>query len=109
MWGSWQDGTCSDTCGAGSQTDTRMCNNPAKVGSGLACVGSAARTVSCDLGIVSLLLCFLHSICCASPKQKWVTSTSTTVQTLCLIRLFQGVALFYSTRVMIIKSCSCIY
>ena len=37
-WGDWASwGTCTVTCGGGSQTRTRLCNNPIPQGSGNHC------------------------------------------------------------------------
>ncbi|XP_033736371.1 uncharacterized protein LOC117324562 [Pecten maximus] len=42
-------GACTMTCGSGTKTRTRTCNNPAPVGSGSACVGSTTDTTSCNI------------------------------------------------------------
>ena len=47
-WGAWASwGTCSKTCGGGTQTRTRTCNNPAPAYGGAACAGSAADLQNC--------------------------------------------------------------
>ncbi|XP_060063054.1 uncharacterized protein LOC132543556 [Ylistrum balloti] len=46
-WSSY--GACTRTCGAGTKTRTRTCNNPAPVGSGAACSGSTTETTSCTI------------------------------------------------------------
>jgi hypothetical protein len=45
-WSSW--GTCSLTCGGGTQTRTRTCTNPAPANGGADCVGSATEAQSCN-------------------------------------------------------------
>ncbi len=48
-WGSWAAfGSCSVTCGGGTQTHTRLCNNPAPANGGATCPGSASESVSCN-------------------------------------------------------------
>jgi hypothetical protein len=48
-WGAWSAfGACSKTCGGGTQTRTRLCNNPAPANGGAACVGSASESQSCN-------------------------------------------------------------
>ncbi|XP_076472746.1 uncharacterized protein LOC143302101 isoform X13 [Babylonia areolata] len=49
-WGSWGTyGPCSVTCGTGSKSRTRQCDNPAPVGSGENCTGSASDTADCTM------------------------------------------------------------
>ncbi|XP_056022086.1 uncharacterized protein LOC125650831 [Ostrea edulis] len=45
-WGSW--GSCSQTCGPGTQTRSRTCTNPAPQGSGSSCAGSSTSSQSCQ-------------------------------------------------------------
>ena len=47
-WSAWGGGTCSVSCGGGSQTQTRTCTNPAPSGGGASCVGSSTQTISCN-------------------------------------------------------------
>ncbi|XP_013391987.1 tolloid-like protein 2 isoform X2 [Lingula anatina] len=44
-WGNWSG--CSVTCGGGTGTISRQCNNPAPRNGGAPCVGQASRTVLC--------------------------------------------------------------
>ena len=47
-WGQWTTiGSCSVTCGGGTQNRSRSCNNPAPSG-GLPCLGSATSVQSCN-------------------------------------------------------------
>ena len=45
LWTSWS--TCNSTCGGGSQTRKRLCNNPPPDG-GIDCIGDAKETQSCN-------------------------------------------------------------
>ena len=45
-FGEW--GVCSETCGGGSQSRTRECNNPAPSGGGAGCVREASETQACN-------------------------------------------------------------
>ncbi len=48
-WGNWEVwGSCSLTCGSGSQSRTRLCNNPAPSNGGAVCVGSASESQLCN-------------------------------------------------------------
>ncbi len=47
-WSSW--GSCSVSCGGGTQTRTRTCTNPAPANGGAACVGSSSESQSCNTG-----------------------------------------------------------
>ncbi|XP_021353718.1 neurogenic locus notch homolog protein 1-like [Mizuhopecten yessoensis] len=46
-WSSY--GSCTTTCGSGSKTRTRTCNNPSPFGSGASCAGSTTETASCNV------------------------------------------------------------
>ena len=45
-FGDWSD--CSATCGGGTQTKTRTCNNPAPAHGGLDCQGESGETQNCN-------------------------------------------------------------
>eukprot|EP00121_Abeoforma_whisleri_P013494 Awhi_evm1s12450 len=48
-WSSWAStGSCSKSCGAGSQSMTRSCTNPAPVGSGSTCSGPSTKSDPCN-------------------------------------------------------------
>ena len=47
-FGDWS--TCSETCGGGSQTRTRSCNNPSPTDSGAQCVGENSESQPCNTG-----------------------------------------------------------
>jgi len=48
-WGAWSSfGACSLTCGSGTQTRTRLCNNPAPSNGGVACSGAASESQACN-------------------------------------------------------------
>lgn len=46
-WGAWTFGPCSVTCGYGSRTKTRSCDNPAPAHGGKDCSGKDSDTESC--------------------------------------------------------------
>ena len=47
-WGSWSSyGKCSATCGTGTQSRVRSCNNPSPSNGGRQCSGSATETQRC--------------------------------------------------------------
>ncbi|XP_078598614.1 cartilage intermediate layer protein 2-like [Branchiostoma floridae x Branchiostoma japonicum] len=49
MWSTWLAwSTCSQSCGGGTQVRQRQCNNPAPVGGGKSCVGSAQQSRQCS-------------------------------------------------------------
>lgn len=45
-WAAW--GTCTVTCGGGSQSRDRSCTNPAPAYGGLQCSGSTTSTQACN-------------------------------------------------------------
>jgi hypothetical protein len=48
-WGAWSFfSTCSVTCGGGTQSHTRLCNNPSPSFGGAACSGSSSENASCN-------------------------------------------------------------
>nr|XP_034327535.1 uncharacterized protein LOC105323126 [Crassostrea gigas] len=48
-WGSW--GTCSVTCGGGTQVRTRSCSNPAPQYGGANCAGSPSQNKTCNTNV----------------------------------------------------------
>ncbi|XP_061184995.1 SCO-spondin-like [Saccostrea echinata] len=49
-WGSWGSyGACSVTCGSGTKSRSRSCNNPAPAGGGNDCAGSSTSSATCTL------------------------------------------------------------
>ncbi|XP_057298171.1 SCO-spondin-like isoform X3 [Hydractinia symbiolongicarpus] len=51
FWGNWVGGSCSVTCGSGTRTRTRFCNNPPPSNGGETCPGSRTDTVTCTVGL----------------------------------------------------------
>jgi len=50
QWGSWGSyGSCSTTCGDGTKTRTRICDNPVPAYGGAVCAGSYYETAACKL------------------------------------------------------------
>ena len=47
-WSSWTYGPCSKTCGGGTQTLTRKCDNPAHDCGGMECSGLAITQNTCN-------------------------------------------------------------
>ncbi|KAL5012315.1 hypothetical protein ScPMuIL_010866 [Solemya velum] len=48
-WGEWSDwGPCSVTCEGGTQSRTRMCNNPLPSGGGQSCTGERSQEQDCN-------------------------------------------------------------
>ena len=61
-WGAWSAyEACSVTCGGGTQTHTRLCNNPAPSNGGAACTGLASESVSCNTQICAISKCCIYS------------------------------------------------
>ena len=49
MWSPWGEyDTCSKTCGGGSQTRRRTCDNPKPANGGKNCAGDSEETQSCN-------------------------------------------------------------
>ncbi|XP_032226207.2 semaphorin-5B [Nematostella vectensis] len=49
-WGRWTAwSACSKTCGDGTQTRTRVCDDPAPKNGGSACVGDSSQTQACKI------------------------------------------------------------
>ena len=46
-WSPWVCGSCSKTCGGGTQHCTRSCTNPTPCGGGKDCSGLSVDTRSC--------------------------------------------------------------
>ena len=50
-WGSWGSyDSCSVTCGDGTKSRTRSCNNPSPFGGGSDCSGSSTQSANCNNG-----------------------------------------------------------
>ncbi len=48
-WSGWQDwGSCSTTCGPGTRTRTRLCDNPSPIHGGAVCPGDGTETEDCQ-------------------------------------------------------------
>ena len=47
LWSSWT--ACSKTCGTGSQSRSRPCNNPTPIGGGQNCTGDSSQAKSCKI------------------------------------------------------------
>ena len=51
-WGVWSSlSACTVTCGGGTQSKTRPCNNPAPSSAGAMCPGSNLESLSCNVQI----------------------------------------------------------
>ncbi len=49
-WGAWSSlSTCTVTCGGGTQSHTRLCNNPPPSNGGAACPGLGSESVACKI------------------------------------------------------------
>ena len=56
-WGAWSSfGACSQTCGPGTQTHSRICDSPGPLYGGLYCQGSATESQSCKVQDCQVLL-----------------------------------------------------
>ena len=47
LWSSWT--ACSKTCGTGTQSRSRPCNNPTPTGGGQNCTGDSSQVKSCKI------------------------------------------------------------
>ena len=48
-WGTWGDySTCSVSCGGGTQTRTRVCDNPSPSSGGITCPGDSTQSLTCN-------------------------------------------------------------
>ena len=47
-WSSWEYGSCSKSCGGGTQRLIRRCNNPTPICGGTNCPGSNIRQITCN-------------------------------------------------------------
>ena len=47
-WTDWSADTCTATCGTGTQTRIRLCNDPAPANGGLACIGADSEARDCN-------------------------------------------------------------
>ena len=48
-WGAWSNfGTCNETCGTGSQSRSRVCDNPPPSNGGDTCPGDATEYQDCN-------------------------------------------------------------
>ena len=51
-WSNWENyGPCSKTCGSGSRTRTRTCNDPAPAEGGKPYIGSGSETQACNVKV----------------------------------------------------------
>ena len=49
-WGAWSSlSACNVSCGGGTQSKTRLCNNPAASNGGTVCPGSNLESLSCNI------------------------------------------------------------
>jgi len=49
-WSGWDNwGTCDVTCGSGTKSRTRSCDDPAPTNGGDMCIGESSETSQCDL------------------------------------------------------------
>ena len=58
-WSDWMHwSSCSATCGIGTKTRSRICNNPAPLNGGKNCFGNVSEMQYCDEAICQGLLLF---------------------------------------------------
>ena len=49
-WSCWDNwATCDATCGSGTRTRSRSCDNPAPTNGGDICIGASSETSTCDV------------------------------------------------------------
>ena len=59
-WGDWTSwSSCSETCGNGTETRTRECDNPEPTESGTDCLGNNAESQQCNAGACPGMLLLL--------------------------------------------------
>ena len=64
-WGAWDSyGSCTVTCGGGTQRKSRSCDNPVPQHGGMSCPGGQSQIQTCNsrmcpTGKHSILYCFL--------------------------------------------------
>ena len=61
-WSSWTYGSCSKTCGGGTQTLTRRCSNPKPSCGGRGCSGSSNRQTICNTHCCAGKITYVHNI-----------------------------------------------
>ena len=69
-YGSW--GSCSVSCGGGTQTRSRTCTNPAPANGGASCSGSATESQSCNTAA-----CPVNGVCNNATQFSCTTGSST--------------------------------
>ena len=47
-WSDWSYTACTPSCGGGTKTKTRTCDNPSVVGNGIPCSGEETGTDACN-------------------------------------------------------------
>lgn len=80
-WSAW--GSCSASCGGGTQTRTRTCTNPAPANGGADCVGSASESQSCNTGS-----CDVNGSCLSFGSTYYTSQPATDTSTGCTAGTF---------------------